>query len=210
MPILALLLLAAAGAKMLGRAVEPISSSGLLADPSIQMGVVIWESALSLWILSRQAPFGAWLATTASFSAFACAASWQLYQGQSSCGYAGALVKIHPSVALIVDVAALTILAMTRRRAMAADARAAFAAAFRPLVMAAAGMMMMLGVFTAIGTLAFDSPAAALAYLRGERISVSPRLVDVGLGEPGEWRETTVELSNRTDHPIRLIGGTHD
>jgi hypothetical protein len=35
-------------------------------------------------------------------------------------------------------------------------------------------------------------------------------LVDMGEGVPGETRSASVELTNRTDEPIRLIGGTSD
>lgn len=64
-----------------------------------------------------------------------------------------------------------------------------------------------LGVAAKVG---FGSPEAALAYLRGEPISVQPNLVDVGAGALGDARETTVQLVNRTDRPVRLIGGTSD
>ena len=46
--------------------------------------------------------------------------------------------------------------------------------------------------------------------MRTERLSVHPPLIDMGHGAPGETREATVELTNRTDQPIRLIGGTAD
>lgn len=52
--------------------------------------------------------------------------------------------------------------------------------------------------------------SAALAYFRGERVSVTPRMVRVGDGGAGERREVPVELSNWTGAPVRLIGGTAD
>ncbi len=51
---------------------------------------------------------------------------------------------------------------------------------------------------------------AALAGLRNERLSVSPPLLDIGEGAPGEIREATLELTNRMDDPIRVFGGTAD
>jgi hypothetical protein len=56
----------------------------------------------------------------------------------------------------------------------------------------------------------YGSIGAAVASFRNERLSVYPATVDVGVGAPGETREATVELTNRTDEPIRLIGGTAD
>lgn len=68
-------------------------------------------------------------------------------------------------------------------------------------------------ILASLGGLAnwkYGSPDAALAHLRGERVSLYPRLVDVGTGAPGEGREAAFEVVNRTGHPIRLIGGTKD
>jgi hypothetical protein len=52
--------------------------------------------------------------------------------------------------------------------------------------------------------------AAAAAYFRGERVAVSPRLVDLGAAAAGDIREVTVDVHNWTEGPIRLIGGTAD
>src|SRR5262249_20186873 len=54
------------------------------------------------------------------------------------------------------------------------------------------------------------SSEAALAYFRGERVSAKPNLIDLGEGEAGTSRTSPVELVNRTDAPIRIIGGSSD
>ena len=69
---------------------------------------------------------------------------------------------------------------------------------------------MALAVLTGLACWVYGSPDAALARLRGEAISLYPRMVDVGTRAPGEQWETTIEVVNRTDHPIRLIGGAKD
>jgi hypothetical protein len=63
---------------------------------------------------------------------------------------------------------------------------------------------------TGMGAWVYGSPAAALARLRGELITVTPGYVDFGSGQPGDVLEATVEVTNWTDRPIRLIGGTSD
>jgi hypothetical protein len=73
-----------------------------------------------------------------------------------------------------------------------------------------AGAFGLLAVLVGVASTLYGSADAALAHLRGERISLYPRLVDVGTGDPGEQREATVEVVNRTDHAIRLIGATKD
>ena len=65
-------------------------------------------------------------------------------------------------------------------------------------------------MLAAIAHYHFGSIPAALAALRNERLSLEPALIDMGEGIPGETREAAVTLTNRTDSPIRLIGGTAD
>ena len=56
----------------------------------------------------------------------------------------------------------------------------------------------------------FGSVPAAIAYFRGDRVSVRPRLVEIGDGAPGEIRLGTVEVTNWTDETVRIFGGTSD
>lgn len=56
----------------------------------------------------------------------------------------------------------------------------------------------------------FGSLPAGLAYFRGERVAIQPRLVEVGAAQTGDTRTVELELSNWTDHPVRLIGGSAD
>jgi hypothetical protein len=56
----------------------------------------------------------------------------------------------------------------------------------------------------------FGSFDAALAHFRGNRVTVTPALVDLGAGAAGDTREATVMVTNFTDGPVRVIGGTSD
>lgn len=56
----------------------------------------------------------------------------------------------------------------------------------------------------------YGSLEAALAGLRGDTLTVWPRYVDFGRGEPGEVLEATVEVSNWGSDDLKLIGGTSD
>ena len=60
------------------------------------------------------------------------------------------------------------------------------------------------------GIMLFGSVDATIARLRNEPLSVYPSVVDFGVGKPGELLETTLEIGNWTDRPVRLIGGTVD
>jgi hypothetical protein len=81
---------------------------------------------------------------------------------------------------------------------------------FLPVVYGLAGAAAVLATLLGLASWLFGSADAALARIRGERISLYPRLVDVGTGAPGELREAAFEVINRTDHPIHLIGAARD
>ena len=68
----------------------------------------------------------------------------------------------------------------------------------------------MLALLVGLSCWQFGSAEAALAYYRGERLSVLPRLVDVGEGFPGDDRTENIQLVNHTDRSIRVVGGTSD
>jgi hypothetical protein len=56
--------------------------------------------------------------------------------------------------------------------------------------------------------LASDDPEGALARLRGESITVEPSVSEVGDGPVGQEEKIRIRLTNRTDRPIRVVGGT--
>lgn len=53
-----------------------------------------------------------------------------------------------------------------------------------------------------------DNPVRALARLRGESITVDPAVTEIGRGVEREQRELTLQLTNNTDRPIYVFGGT--
>jgi len=63
---------------------------------------------------------------------------------------------------------------------------------------------------TGVSCLLYGSPRAALARLRGDLLSVSPQYLDLGTGSEGQVLASAVEITNWTDRPVRLIGGTSD
>jgi hypothetical protein len=66
------------------------------------------------------------------------------------------------------------------------------------------------GILVGVACFGFGSVRAAIAYFRGERISIEPRLLDIGEGFGGEVRDAEVTLTNWTDGPVQIIGGSSD
>lgn len=192
-------------------AVDAVGAAGVFSAPAVQVGVIEFEVVLGLWLLSGKHRIGSWLAAFAAFTSFAGASFYLGWIGQTSCGCFGSL-SVKPWSALGIDVLTLAALLIARPdlRALRKNPQSTL---IRPLAFAGIGL---LGVSSLLGLLAgvahwkFGSTAAALAHLRGESISLYPRLVDVGDGTPGEIRESVVELVNRTDETVRVVGGTSD
>jgi hypothetical protein len=154
---------------------------------------------------------GAWSAAVATFLVFAGVSFSLGVSGQASCGCFGQ-IEASPWHAFAVDIAALALLVVARPdfRGMLSLDRARFLQAVRQAAVSIGGTSLVFGSIIGLASLAFGSPDAALARLRGERISIRPRTVNVGRVEPHQRIEVTVEVVNRTDRPVRLIGGTSD
>jgi uncharacterized protein DUF1573/methylamine utilization protein MauE len=203
------LLLLAAGLKMYGLAVEPIGRAGFFSQPWVQTALVEWEIFLGLWLIWGQYRAGAWLFATTTFLIFACFNFWQGWIGQGSCGCFGRL-QVNPWLTFAIDLAALGTLISVLRNARIPCAMVGISGILRALLLSTAAVFAALGILAGIGTLTFGSPAAALAHLRGERISIDPSLVDVGDGTLGDQKEIVINVLNWSKNPIRIVGGTSD
>jgi hypothetical protein len=206
---LALLLLAAAGLKLTGLAVDPVGRMGLFSMPAFQIAVVEFEFFLAAWLLWGKRPLGSWATALGVFTIFAVVSAYQGWIGRTSCGCFGRL-SVSPWYAFGIDLAVLLALILGRPDLREVRQPRQFLASFQPVLYGLGGAILVLGSLAGVGSLIYGSADAALAHIRGERISLYPRLVDVGTGDPSETRDAAFEIVNREDHSIRLIGGAHD
>src|SRR5438445_306905 len=86
-----LLLLAAAALKLHGLGVAPVSAMGMFSAAWFQVGLIVAEVLLGLWLLSGIAPLGSWAVALVIFAGFAGFSFYQGMVGQSSCGCLGRL-----------------------------------------------------------------------------------------------------------------------
>jgi len=179
---------------------------------SFQLAVIEFEVFLGVWLLSGKRLLGAWLLALATFSSFAVVSFYQGWVGQTSCGCLGRLVTLSPWYALGIDAVAIAALLLGRPdlKPLWDQPRSAVAAALLPFACGLAGIVLLSALLIGLVTVSFGSVPAAIAHLRGDRISVQPSVIDVGKGESGAEREISVKVANWTDKPIRLIGGTTD
>ena len=207
---LGILLLAAAGLKLNGLAVDPVGRMGLFTLPAFQIAVVEFEIFLAVWLLWGRQPLGSWATALGVFTVFAGVSAYQGWIGRASCGCFGQL-SVSPWYAFGIDDTVLLALILARPdlESLRRQPRLLMMSAL-PIAYGLIGAFAVLTLLAGVASLMYGSADTALAHLRGERISLYPRLVDVGTGAPGEIREGTIEVVNRTDHSIRLIGGTKD
>lgn len=194
--------------KTYGFGADPVARTGVFASSATQFLLILLEGALAVWLLSDQRRVGSWLAAMLTFGTFAAISFFQGLVGQASCGCLGRNVTISPWVMFGVDLVAVAALLLFRP---ATDKTPEGSSPVGGFVATVAGVyVILMGAGAAAGLLWFGSIDAALAGMRGERLSVQPALVDVGVGAPGETLLAKVRLINRTDKPIRVIGGTSD
>jgi hypothetical protein len=209
--VLGLFLLVTAALKLYGVTLDPAGRIGIFSGPEWQVGILEMEVLLALWLLSGSNPVGAWLTSLLAFSSFAVASFYQGWIGEASCGCFGA-VKVNPWFTFSLDVVIVAALALCRPnlRELHEQPRTQLASALLPVVYGTLGVTLMLGILTGVAYASYGSTHAAIAHLRGERISISPRVLDMGVGQPGDVREASIKVSNWSESPIRLIGGTSD
>ena len=110
---LGILLLAAAGLKLNGLAIDPVGRMGLFTLPAFQIAVVEFEIFLAVWLLWGRLPLGSWATALGVFTVFAGVSAYQGWIGRASCGCFGQL-SVSPWYAFGIDVAVLLALMLGR------------------------------------------------------------------------------------------------
>ena len=199
--ILALLLLAAAFLKANGLGFETVASKGIFSGPEFQIALVELEIILGIWLMWGKNPVGSWITSLVVFTGLAGASCFMGWIGQASCSCFGRLT-VNPWLTFVIDLAAIGALVVGRPELKPVGEKPGISQAIVPVTCAFGGVVAFLAVLVGFSCWQFGSTEAALAYFRGERLSIRPRLVDVGQGMPGEDRTETVDLVNWTDQPI--------
>ena len=148
----------------------------------------------------------------ATFAAFAGASFYMGWIGQSSCGCAGSLISISPWITFGFDLAIVLVLVLARPD-IGAFWKGPSTTLLKPAFPAACGIIGATGItalLLGVAHAGFGSVPAAVAHLRGDRISVSPRHLDLGTAPSGSNRAVQIDIANWTDAPIHVVGGASD
>lgn len=209
-PLVGLLLLTAAGLKLLGGAVSPVAQLGRFAAPSFQMALILWEVLLGLWLISRVERVGAWAVAGLTFASFAVVSGYFGSIGQATCGCFGT-IDASPWAAFGIDLVVLALLATARPSfdPGTLQARQGFHRWTRRGIGVGATVVAFFVLLAVIASAQFGSVEVALAQLKGDDLIV-PAYVDFGEIEQGQEEKRMIEVTNSSDRRIRIVGGTSD
>jgi hypothetical protein len=174
-------------------------------DLRVKLLTIQWEFVLGVWLLSGYRPLAAWVVAVVTFLGFAVLSGYLGIVGVPSCGCFGATAKTSPWLSFGIDV--IVIMLLIRYRAPGLDSLQQWRNEFAGTVPVAAAAC----VLTVAGLILLARQPVSdqfLAKVRGDTLTARPALVDVGEGVAGEVREGTLEISNWSDRPLRVFGGT--
>jgi hypothetical protein len=209
--LLGVLLLTTAGLKFFDPSPEAIDELANLFSQRWRMAAIEAEALLGLWLLTGVFPQLLWIAAFLGFTFLAGASLLLGIDGQPSCGCFGAKLPVNPWYTFGGDLAVLAALWYWRPTSpslsMDGDSLA------RSLLLGlrrTAGIAVILAIGTGVLFAIDRSPLDALAFLRGESITIDPVVLDVGSGNFGEERMVPVRVTNHTDRAILITGGSAD
>jgi hypothetical protein len=203
-------LLAAAALKIHDLFFASSSQGTLVGSPRLVFALIQIEVFLGLWLLSGWAKQLAWLIALGFFAVLACFSLYLALEEQPSCGCFGQF-KVSPWLTFALDVVALLTLTCIRPNPITLNTLIHPAISPKSLLQVIGGAVVLLFVFlSSFMLLSGNNPAETLALLRGESLSVTPLVADVGAGHSGDWADFQIELTNHSDKAIRIVGGTTD
>jgi hypothetical protein len=201
-----LLILRTAGLILLVAALANGSSRHELAFgfPRLEIAAAGVNGALGLWLLSGFSRPHAWVAACGYFGLLSGITFVMGLLGRPSCGCFGR-VDVSPWWVFALDVLVVAALVVVRPPEVTrAHILGWLRGALRVGAGAAGFFALISGLSLAIG---FDDPAATLARLRGESITVEPAVGDAGDNAAGEQRQLTIQVRNVVDRPVQIVGG---
>jgi hypothetical protein len=210
--LLGIFLLVTAGLKIHGLIVDPYGQENFLTTPWMQLLAVEVEVLLGLWLLSGVQQRLVLFASLIVFLGFACFSFYLAWQGQADCGCFGK-VKVNPWVTTVIDacLAMVTTFAILFRKSQPSSiitpARSTGRIIRNTIDTLAIAASCLIVIFLAI-SLYFGDPLSALAKLRGETLTISPAITQLGDRISGTSETFIVSLHNYGNEDITIFGGT--
>jgi hypothetical protein len=198
---LGVLLVVTAVLMMTGGSADALRTALPIVSPRLYASGVMAEFILGVWLLSGLAPAWSRLCGLGFFGLLA-ALSFQLgVTGQASCGCLGKL-PVSPWWAFAVDVTAIGGLLVFRPGELMPGIRKGLPIAVGGVALAALVVGCFLGAFGSLNRL--------IAMTQGKSLVPTRSSFEVGEGPPGASRSIEVSVTNYSDRPVTIVGGTSD
>jgi hypothetical protein len=203
--LLGLFLLSAAAFKAHALLTGAPSANALVLSPRAQLGLIELEAFFGVLLLFGQIGRLGWAMAIGLFAMLAAVSLYLGLDGQPSCGCFGRL-SVNPWLTFALDLAAVAALVIWRPR----PDRGRPAAGWRSTVFEISAAVGCLALsFAGLLFMAGNHRAEVLARLRGDAVTVEPEITRVGDGIRGEERSFGVQLTNRSNRPVCIMGGTN-
>ncbi|MFO0964858.1 MAG: DUF1573 domain-containing protein [Gemmataceae bacterium] len=183
---------------------DPLANPGVFGSPPLVIASAELETLFAIWLLTGGAERILWLASLILFGAFAALNAYLASAGVTSCGCFGQ-TPVSPRIMLVLDISAFCLVVWARPAAFSSTNRSV---GVRDAALTAAGVLILTGIMAVAMFVVFGDIDKALAYLRGEVITLSPPFLDAGEGGAGEWRDMGISIANHRQKQIRILGGT--
>lgn len=202
-----------AGAILLTAALlKSSSSAAMLLSPLIpipaiwsKMAILPFEFALGFWLILKPSDPGVRLTATLAFIAMVLLNAFNGALGASSCGCFGEIV-VSPWTMFVLDLLIAVVLVITSEGGFRVMMRTGWSGLFLFFVSIAFSLAIFgLGVVAQYGT-----PGRFLAAMRNEPLVVRPTSLNFGSDFGNSIVERPVEIENRSNQVIRIIGATSD
>jgi hypothetical protein len=203
------LLLCAAGLKAYGLWSGTAEPDPFFFSPRTEMAVIETEAVLGLWLVSGIYPRVSRQVAIVFFGLLASASLYLALAGQASCGCFGR-IHINPWITFALDVGAVALLCLLPMPDASSNHPSAWSASLQFLGKTCFRAVVILMVVAIFFLLTTDDPATSLARLRGDSITIEPAVCDFESAPFGTKRSLHVRLTNRTERPIRIVGGSAD
>lgn len=205
--LLAIFLLTTAFLKVYGFAASSLPEVGWFSTPNVQAAAVLLEVLIGLWLLSGVTQNLSWLVSLTAFIGFSVVSGYLGLQGVASCGCLGA-IKASPWILFVVDL--IIVLGLIFARPKMSDIVGDLFLVNKSELLAIGCIGMVLSsVLFLYGYTRYGSFDCFIAQIRNQPIG-APQFVDFGDISPEQGYEAKIPISNFSDRPIRLIGGSAD
>lgn len=209
-----LLLITSAGMKLWGIPTDPVAKNQFFREAWFGAALVQLELLLGVWFLVGVGRAGAWWSAIVLFGCFTLFSLMSAAGGRTTCGCFGK-AEINPWYVVTLDVTIIGLLFFFRPSQpfrVWAEGRNRLLA--RPWRFGIRVGTLVCFVFVLGASLRYASASELVRSLRarvqGEPVAVVAEEVDLGRGEVGGRVTGWIELSNETDHPIRVVGAPPD